>query len=342
MSISVELLDPRIDQEPPDWGDFQLRQQLYPMWSYDLLAIASWSSWAPVLLGLIRRSGDLVGAVAAMCWRPGRRRAFAAPGHFPTPCVVDVWLVGSSGRPSWVFNDDIDVTGQRDLLRAFERAVRAHLGLGCLGVIYRDVPLGSVPVVSGRGRVVKAVGGNALASLPSSFEEWLNSLRRTRRQGLRKQAAALETGPDIIIEYPAAPDSLDGPTCAALLKQHNESYAERMDPRAPVSAAYLATFVRRPDVRIITYRDRKARLLAFGTLIDHPRTPVLGWWAKLDVDQGGRAHLYFDSVMRHVRYVISQGRPELSAGRGKLDVKATLGFGEVPLRGVVVPRYAVK
>lgn len=342
MSISIQLLDPRMDPEPPDWVNFQQRQQLYPMWSYDLLRIASWSSWAPVLLGLIRRSGHLVGAVAAMCWRPGRRRAFAPPGRFPTPCVIDVWLVGSSGRPSWVFRDDIDVTGQRELLRAFERAALSHLGVGCLGVVYRDVPITSVPVVSGRGRVVKPVRGNAVAALPSSLEDWLNSLRRTRRQGLRKQATSLDADPHIVIENPAGGAGLDGPALAQLLKRHNENYAERMDPRSPVSVAYLEAFLRRPEVRTITYRDRNSRLLAFCTLIDHAQTPALGWWAKLDLDQGGRPHLYFDALMRHVGYVISQGRRELSAGRGLLDVKATLGFAEVPLCSVAVPRCAAK
>lgn len=340
MSISIQLLDPRTDPEPPDWVDFQRQQQLYPMWSYDLLQIASWSSWAPVLLGLIRRSGQVVGAVAAMCWRPGRRRAYAPPGRFPSPCVIDVWLVGSSGRPSWVFSDDIDVTDQPELLRAFERAALSHLGLGCVGVVYRNVPTASVPVVSGRGRVVKPVGGNALAVLPASFEDWLHSLRPTRRRGLRKHGASLDADPDIVIEYPAGGVDLDGPALAQLLNKHNQNFAVRMDPRPPVSAAYLAEFLRHPDVRTITYRDRNSRLLAFGSLIDHAQTPAVGWWAKLDLDQGGRPDLFFDHFMRHVSYVISQGRRELSAGRGHLDVKATLGFAEVPLCVIVVPRWA--
>jgi len=342
MSVSIQLLDPRTDPEPPDWVDFQRRQQLYPMWSYDLLRIASWTSWAPVLLGLIRRSGQVVGAVAAMCWRPGRRRAFAPPGSFPTPCVLDVWLVGSSGRPSWIFSDEIDITGQRELLRAFERAALSHLGLGCVGLVYRDVPVESVPVVTGRGRVTKPVGGNALAVLPSSSKDWLSSLRRTRRQGLRKHAASLEADPELVIEYPAGGTGLDGPAFAQLLKQHNQNYPEQLDPRSPVSAAYLEALLRRPDVRTITYRTRNSKLLAFGSLIDHPQVPALGWWAKLDLEQGGRPHLYFDSLMRHVSYVISRGGRELSAGRGQLDVKATLGFTEVPLCGVAVPRWAAR
>lgn len=340
MSVSIQLLDPRIDPEPTDWVAFQNQQQLYPMWSYELLRIASWSSWAPVLLGLVRRSGQLVGAVAAMCWRPGRRRAFAAPGRFPTPCVLDVWLAGSSGRASWVFGADIEATGRRELLRAFERAALSHLGVGCLGVLYRDVPITSVALVSGRGRVVKPVGGTALATLPSSQQDWLNSLRRTRRQGLRKHAAALDADPKIRIAYPANGADLDGPALAQLLKRHNQNYAQRLDPRPPVSVAYLQALTGRPDVRTITYRDESSRLLAFGILLDHVQRPALGWWAKLDLDQGGRPHLYFDSLMRHVDYVISSGRRELSAGRGQLDVKATMGFAEVSLCGVAVPRWA--
>lgn len=342
MSLSIQLLDPRVDPEPPDWAGFQRRQRLYPLWSYDLLRIASSSSWAPVLLALIRRSGDVVGAVAGMCWRPGRRRAFAPSGSFPTPHVLDVWLVGNSGRPSWVFRDDIEDAARRDMLRAFERTAMADLGLGCLGVIYRNVPVASVGLVSGRGRLVRPVGGNAEASLPPSLDDWLHSLRGTRRRGLRKHAALLEADPDLLIEDPAARADRDAPALAEMLNQHNANYPQRFDPRSPVSAAYLEAFLRHPDVRTITYRDKNTKLLAFGILIDHVQAPVITWWAKRDFDKGGRPHLYFDSFMRHVAYAISQGRSEVSAGRGQLAVKATLGFAEVPLCTVAVPRWAAK
>src|SRR5262245_33964463 len=63
MTITVELLDPRHDKPSPDLDAFIAQQDLHPFWSFELLRIASWNSWSPVLLGVIRDAGEVVGAV---------------------------------------------------------------------------------------------------------------------------------------------------------------------------------------------------------------------------------------------------------------------------------------
>jgi hypothetical protein len=113
------------------------------------------------------------------------------------------------------------------------------------------------------------------------------------------------------------------------------------EPHVPLPAGYFAALHTRPDVVTLTYRERSGRLLAFGTLLDHPRHPKIGTWVALHPGEGGRKHLYFHHYLRLIEYVAgSGGRRRLSAGQGMFEVKRSLGFRPVPMWRLAVPRWA--
>ena len=92
---------------------------------------------------------------------------------------------------------------------------------------------------------------------------------------------------------------------------------------------------------VISYQDTGGRLLAFSMVFDHETSALHGPWAALQPDEGGRKHLYFDSYVHTVRQVTEDGRKELLVGRGRADVKQTLGFEYVPMKFVAIPRWAM-
>jgi hypothetical protein len=325
--ITVDVLNPATDPEPPDWAGFVAAQQLYAPWDYGPLAIEAAGGPCPMLLATARRDGVLIAAVIALIARRGAQ-------------WIDVLHQWISGEPGWVFSDGLNPLERKEILRHTERALCRHAGRGCLGLVYRHVSPADVTLVGGFGRFVRPAAGTAV--LDNTFVatgDWLATLSRKRRASLRRRRAQLTADPDLIIRFDRARADLDGQTLAGLLRAHQGKFHRFWhDSRNPVTAEYLTRLVARPDVRTMTYHDSRGTLLAFSTLLDHPAHPLSQHYAALPVEAGGRRHLYFDVHMRLVEHLIETGAKSLSIGRGMAEIKAQFGFTIRPLRFVVVPR----
>jgi predicted N-acyltransferase len=327
--ITVDVLDPATDSEPPDWADFVAAQQLYAPWDYGLLVIEATAGRHPVLLAVVRRDGVLVAAVVALVARRGR-----------SPRWVEVCHQWLSGEPGFVFAAGLDPPARKDILRAAERALCRHVGWTCLGLVYWHLSPSEVPLIAGFGRHVRPAAGTAvLDNTFTSTEDWLASLSRNRRASLRKLHRQLAADPSLEIRFDASRSDVDGAELARLLRAHRDKYPRfRHDSRNPVSAEYLTALLARPDVRTMTYRDADGRLLAFSNLLDHPAHLFSQHFAAVPAEQGGRGHLYFDLYHRLVELMVERGAKTMSVGRGMAEVKTRLGFEIRPLRLAVVPR----
>jgi hypothetical protein len=295
------------------------------------MGVEAWLSRNPPLLAVAYVDDEVVGAMAVMICVPGRGSEYAPPRiHRLAPKVAQVYQPWLGGEGFVVPSADAEV------LRALERGVRKHVGPLLTGLIYRNVPLSLAPVVSGRGRVVRGVSP-AASVLENRFEDedaWLASLSRNRRKNVRRVDRLVASDPSLVVRFAAGRSDVDGEVLTGLLRTHRAKFGrQRFDPRTPVAAAYLVAAIRRPDVHTLTYSDVDGQVLAFGTYLDHPETPLLQFWASRE----DRGHLYFDCHARAIRHAIADGRKELSAGRAKFAEKESLGFGARPMCVVGVP-----
>jgi hypothetical protein len=174
----------------------------------------------------------------------------------------------------------------------------------------------------------------------ASEEDWLGTLPSARRSGLRRRRRRIAEDPGLVVRGGPGRDDVDGAEVAALIKAHRERYGKlKLDTRTMPSAGFLHSYVRRPDIHTLTYRDTDGRLLAVNTLLDHPDSPSLQHWAALPLDERGRGSgLYFDSYVRGVRFMTQRGAKELSAGRGMGELKQELGFLPRALYAAAAPR----
>jgi hypothetical protein len=313
----IEILDPRRDPEPAEWSAFRLAAGGHPPWDYGLLGRESQHAPFPTMLAVATVGGRLAGVMAASVVRlPLGARLLEV--HNP-------WL---SGVPGWLFADDVDRPIRQRLLRRMERALCRFAGPLCAGLLYRYLSGEDLPLVSGFGRLTReSVGVAVLDNTFSTVDDWNSSLARSRRHSVRGQRRKVERDPDLVVRFGPARDDLDGSELADLVNRHRARLGKpRFDSRGPVSGDYLHELVRRDDVLTLTYHDCRGRLLAFADLLDHPELPVYQHWAGLHRDEGGRAHLYFDSYARLIGHVVGTHRKRFSAGRGMLELKSSLGF----------------
>ncbi|HWM03193.1 MAG TPA: GNAT family N-acetyltransferase [Actinophytocola sp.] len=339
----VEIVDPRSDPEPAGWAEFRHRLRLHPLWAYDLMGVESWLARNSVLLATARRDGRIVAALTATVCLSLRGNRFAplpARGRPVRPHLVEVARPWLSGYPGVVFDDALGPAGRRATVARFERALTRRLGPGLVGVLYRQLGDADLANLTGRGRLTRPV--DPVAVLHNTFadeEQWLSSLHKKRRSSLLRQARAVAADPTLVVRGGAGRTDLDATEASSLINRHRAGFAKiPLDTRSPVAAAYLARFLCRADVHTLTYHDSTGRLLALNIMLDNENSAVLQHWASVPVTDGGRRHLYFDAYRRAVGHLVASGRPELTAGRGMLEVKSDLGFGPRSLHTVAVPR----
>jgi uncharacterized protein len=335
--MTVELHDPRYDPEPSDYREFRRSERLTAAWSYDVLRALSGSTWAPLLVGLFREGARVCGVVCAGYF--GLRRG-GPPRPRREPLLLDVRVPGYSHCPGWHFSPWVPAERQREFLRAYERETVRWLGPGCVGVAYRGVREYDLPLVDRPGVIVQSADTSGVMPITwSSPDEWMRSLRKSRRADLRRQSRIVAAS-DVRVEFGPGRADLDFTAVAKLHRAHVERKRARLDPRAPLPASYFATLFAHKDVIALSYEDPAGRLLAFGALLDHPVAPRIGTWAALRPEEGGRKHLYFDHYVRLIRHVIEAGgREELSAAQANFEVKRTLGFHPLLMYRVAVPRW---
>jgi hypothetical protein len=327
--ISVDVLNPATDPEPPDWAGFVAAQQPHAPWDYGLLAVEAAAGPSPVLLALVRQDGVLVAVVAALVARRGHGPRWVE--------VMNQWL---SGEPGWLFAGGLDLVARKEILRAAERALCRHVGWTCLGLVYWNLSPADVPMVAGFGRYVRSgIGAAVLDNTFASTDEWFAGLTRNRRSSLRRLRRRLAEDPNLVVRFETARSDLDGAELVRLVHEHRDKFGRLpFNSRNPVTAEYLSALVARPDVRTLTYHDADGTLLAFNNVLEHPTLLMSQHYAAVPVEQGGRAHVYFDLHIRLVEHLIETGAKSLSLGRGMAEVKERLGFEIRPLLVAVVPR----
>jgi hypothetical protein len=345
VTVSVDLLDPRHDPAPPDYGAFVAHQDLYAFWAYELLRVFSWHSWSPILLGVVRDGGEIIGLVCAVWMMPHRARF--APAHGGSvPRVVDVRMPGNGFTPSWHFVPGLSDADRAAMMRVFERAAMRRLGPTCLGVVYRQAWESSLPMLrGGRGwrpvrRPVRPTAGAAVLEIPwSSYDGWLGSLTGKRRGELRRQVRRVRENPELTIRFDFGREAIDAEAVARLIREQDRRLRGGHVTRVWAPPTYRRMLAARKDVGMLTYEDSSGRMLACGTLLVVSSAAVIGWWGSVPVAEGGRRHLWFDMHCRFVEWAIEHGRGSLNTGRGALTLKAELGFREIPMYAVVAPRW---
>ncbi|GGS46328.1 GNAT family N-acetyltransferase [Actinokineospora fastidiosa] len=346
MTLTAAIHDPRADPEPDGWADFTARCKLHAVWDYGLMRLEAWMSRNPAVLGVVRDGDRIAAAATVLICRPRRARYADAPTRRKArlrPRWAEVYTPWLSGYPAVVFDPDLTGEGRRAAVREFERAVLRHVGPGLLGIAYRAVYRDMVSSMTGPLR--RTWRNDPTSVLPNEWpneDGWLAGLSKERRTSIRRYARKIDRDPTLEVREGWGRTDTDPYEVAALINSHRARLGRpRTDPRTEVAGVFLAEFLRRPDVRLLTYRDADGTLLAVNTLLDHPTSTVLQHWAARPPAEGGRHNLYFDCYLRCVRHLVSAGRAELTSGRGLMDVKASLGFRARELHTVAVPRPSV-
>ncbi|NUT46580.1 MAG: GNAT family N-acetyltransferase [Saccharothrix sp.] len=225
--------------------------------------------------------------------------------------MLDVRSPGSSAVPGWWFADGASpLKGCASLLRDATRA-RA--------LLVRQLAAAPDPR---RLRLVRRTEDVAVIATPS-YDEWLATLPKKRRHGVRRLTATVADDPALTAEV--VPGREVDPVELAVLLRHNA----RKHDHAPIVplphfTGYLTRLLRQPDVRVLAYRDGTA-LTAAALLLDHPTHPVVRSWSSLPVEEGGRADLYFHFYAETVRWAAGAGRAAVVLGKGMAEVKKSLG-----------------
>jgi hypothetical protein len=340
----IVFTDPRADPEPAGWAEFQRQRGLHPVWAYDLMRVESWLARNPLLLATVRDGDRIVAAMSVLVCLSWRSPRYAPPPGKRTrslrPRLVEVAQPWLSGYPGIVFADGLATPERRAIVARFERELVRHLGLGLIGVLYRQLGDSDIAALTGRFRQARAV--DPVAVLHNTFtdeEQWLASLHKKRRANLRRQRRIVAADDTLVVRGGPGRTDLDWTEASALINRHRARFPRPLiDNRTPVAARYLAAYLSRPDVHTLTYHDTSGRLLALHVMMDNGHSPALQHWAALQVNEGGRQHLYFDAHWRAVRFAVAHGRAELTDGRGLLDVKSDLGFATRGVHTVAVPR----
>lgn len=321
----------------PGWDDFATHQGLDPLWRSAIVGSTALSPdrYNPTFVGVARHDGRIQAAIVGG-YRGVRPRA--TPGDHG-PLLLDVRMPGQGyAAPSWRTRDGLDLARRRSAMRAIEREAVSSLGTTrVVGIAYRNVTDEELPVLARRGAYVQGSHGMiATMRLPADHDGYLAMLSRNRRRSLARHALRIQER--LEIDFGAGRTDVDAEAYAALLAAMAHRHKPlRVDPRAALPAEYLRLLMARPDVRTLTYRDGD-RLLAAGLLLgDGPRLSG-AHWAMLHPADGGVPHLYFDHLARLVRHGIATGAEQLSAGRGYVTPKITMGFSAEPLHFVAVPR----
>ncbi|MCP2254029.1 hypothetical protein LY13_002793 [Prauserella aidingensis] len=338
--VDARVCDPRVDGAPDGWSEFACTAGPHAVWEPELLRIEGWLTRNPPLLVTVHDTDGIVVALSALVCRPTRTPRYAPRRARRGPMWAEVAQPWLSGLPGVVRRPGVSGDHLRVAVRSAERALARRLGAGLAGLFYRGVGSDLLPELIGRGRIHRRTDPSAvLDNTFSSVDEWLASLSKSRRAGLRRQHRRAEADPALVVRGGPGRTDIDAAAVAGLLNDHRARFPTPAgDTRSPIAAPYVEAFVRRPDVHTLTYHDTDGRLLALNTLLDHHDVVVKQHWAALPPEEGGRQGLYFDAYVRAVRWCIAHGRPRISSGRGKLDVKTSLGFTPRDVHGVIAPR----
>ncbi|HEV8562299.1 MAG TPA: GNAT family N-acetyltransferase [Actinophytocola sp.] len=328
--MSVEVLDPRRDPEPAYWGALRRRAGLRADWAWPVLAAQAWGTRGRLLVSVLHGSGGPVGVVAAT-WAglPARRHSFAGVRGGPWVGGLHVRSPGNQSHPGWWCAEGL---GLRELVAEYATGMRRELGRRCVGMLLRQVGDADLAEL-GRPRVARPTEPVWVLDTAGwrDREDWFRALRRSRRSNLRAVLRLADA--DVRTWVGGGPD----PARVAELLRHNDGkYGGRWVPPAPQLTGYVGALIGQPDVATTTYTDRRSgQLLGVGIILDHPEWPVGRTWAGVP----GARYLYFHNYISMVDYAVAGRKPGLVLGKGKAEVKSTLGARPVTQLAVALPSW---
>jgi hypothetical protein len=337
VTAELEVLDPRYDAEPAYWRELRERAGLRADWSWEVLTTQAWCTRTPLLIAVLRDAGQVTGVVSAD-WAgvPVRRNGFVPIGRGPLLGGLHVRAPGTGSVPGWWSAGELPTA---ELLHRYLHGMRRAIGLGCRGAVVRQLTADDAARLAGRPRLVRPT--EQLARLPMAGwrtrEDWIAALTRNRRKNLRKIFRRIDADP--AIEVTVEPGSNIDPVAVAAVLRHNEGkYRGWLLAPLPQSTGYLAALLRQPDVFVGCYRDsHSGRLLAVVTILDHPQWPVARHWSSVPVDRPDRPNLYLHNYGLLVSWALRNDKQGLLIGRGKPELKLTLGAELVPQFAAALP-----
>ncbi len=338
MTYDVTILDPRRDVEPGYWEGWRQVAGKWANWAWPVLRAGSWNSRSPLLLAVLRRAGQptVVGVVAASVHSAVPRARFCAGQGFPSIGYLDVAAPQSSAQPGYWF--DTEDAGERAaMFRAYTRAVRRELHLGGAGLLWRQIGPEDLPLLPHR---LLARPTAPIAILETPFrdrDEWLASLRLSRRGDLRRIVRRLAEDPDLAVRAGPAGEVITAVELARLARLNYDKHPTvRADRRTGTrSHGWNSALLAREDITAVAYREGAGRLIGVGIVLGHPTRPLLLSWGGEPVEHGGRKHLYFDLYCRVVDLVTAAQAECVVFGKGMGELKADLGARLHPQFAVV-------
>lgn len=326
MAERVEVLDPRRDPEPGYWATLRKRAGLHGDWDWPVLTAQAGEADAPQLITVLHGDSE-PRAVVNASWTGSEldRRVRVGAMHVRAP--------GSSALPGWWLDEGMTA---RDLLTGYGRGMRRTLGIGCAGLILRQVRAADVVALGTRIRVVRPTEPvwTVHREPCADHEGWLRSLGKKRRSNLRVIGRQIDGDERLAIRVGVGAE-LDPARAAELLRLNDVKYAHTAHRER---LGHLTALLRHPEVVTTTYTDTTTgRLLAIGTVLDHPEWPVWRDWSMVPIDDGGVKNLYFYHVSKLVEWALSSGKKGIVLGKGKAELKRSLGALPTEQSAVVAP-----
>ena len=339
MSYLVTMLDPRRDGEPVWWESWRRRAGLWANWAWPVLRSGTWTSRSALLLAVIWRDSvgtDAAGLVAATISSPFLGRRLCPAVGWPRPGYVHVQAPQSSAQPGWWFDSD-DRAERAAMFRAYAHAVRRQLRGSAAAVLWRQVGEADLGLIPRRIWTRRTEPVALLDTLGIDRTAWLASLRRSRRNDLKRIFRSVATDPEIEVRIGTAAEVVGAGELVRLARlnydKHGVAAADRRTGMRTV--AWHQALLDCPDVAAIAYRNRAGRLLGAGVVLEDARRPLWLSWGAEPVERGGRKHLYFDLFGQIVDRVAEQGKQGIVLGKGMAELKADLGARLVPQYAVV-------
>ncbi|WP_197321946.1 GNAT family N-acetyltransferase [Saccharomonospora sp. NB11] len=337
--MSVEVLDPRFDAEPPYWAALRAEAGLRADWAWDVLRQQAWCARTPWYVTVLLDRGRPRGMVtAAWIGPPTRRHRFATSRRGGRIGGLDVRAPGNSAFPAWWFAD-AHADGCEELLSEYFPTMRKLLGTGLKATLIRQLSEEGAARVRGRLRLVRETEPIArLCTEPfSGRDDWLGSLGGKRRSQLRKLYRGIDGDEHLAVEWLIG-DAVDVVELAELLRVNEVKHRDVPIVPLPQFVGYLRRLVAQPDYRVLSFRDtRSGRLLAAATVFDHPQWPLWRSFSTVPVERGGRANLYFHVFGELVRWSVAEGRRGVVLGKKMSEVKKSCGAELIAQYAAAVP-----
>jgi hypothetical protein len=328
MAYEITFLDPRHDAEPAFWEGWRHSANLWANWSWPVMRAGSWHSRAPLLLTVLRRSGEVPVAGVVAAWVRGAvpRARFCPANGWPAAGYLDIAAPQSSGQPGWWF-DTADRDERASLFRAYVRAARRELRTAATGVLWRQVGPDDLAALPYR-MLTRSTEPVAVLDTPfDDREQWLATLRLDRRGDMRRIGRILAKDKDLVVRSGVAGDVITPAELTRLARLNFEKHSTvRAEHSTGVrSLGWNRALLARDDVAAIAYRDNAGKLLGVGLILAHPIRPLLMSWGAEPPETGGRRHIYFDLYARMVDQATAAGCEAIVLGKGMAQLKADLG-----------------